>query len=422
MLHTRKKGDAQTGKNLAIRMRISFGGNSPLDFSTGQNIDAKWWDTENECAKKGRNGRGRSAAVINRTIEEYRVLTDELFARYELLEKRFPTPTEVKVLFNNMIGRSPLRNEIAPPVKDFFQVFDLFTQTMGEKNQWSPATYAKFKALRRHFMAFNPNISLASVNDGTMQDYVGYMNGKGFRNITVARNLSFARWFFRWAAHEGFYTGTVHETFRPKLKGADGNAKEVIYLTREEIKKMQERAFGRGKRYLERVRDVFLFTCFTGLRYSDVAKLKKTDVKNGAIYVVTQKTAVGLKIELNKHSQAILDKYIDTRLPKGMALPVISNAKMNKYLKVLGQVCELNELQRIVYFKGNARYEEVFPKWSLLTTHCGRRTFVVTALQLGIPAEVIIRWTGHSDYKAMKPYVKIVDELKERSMSMFNAL
>ena len=185
---------------------------------------------------------------------------------------------------------------------------------------------------------------------------------------------------------------------------------------------MQECTFGRGKKYLERVRDVFLFTCLTGLRYSDVAKLKKTDVKNEAIYVVTQKTSVGLKIELNKHSQAILDKYRDMRLPKGMALPVISNAKMNKYLKVLGQVCELNELQRIVYFKGSARYEEVYPKWSLLTTHCGRRTFVVTALQLGIPSEVIIRWTGHSDYKAMKPYVKIVDELKERSMSMFDAL
>ena len=72
--------------------------------------------------------------------------------------------------------------------------------------------------------------------------------------------------------------------------------------------------------------------------------------------------------------------------------------------------------------KGNNRHKGIYQKWQLLTTHCGRRTFVVTAFQLGIPAEVIIRWTGHSDYKAMKPYLKIVDELKERYMSKFDNL
>ena len=99
-----------------------------------------------------------------------------------------------------------------------------------------------------------------------------------------------------------------------------------------------------------------------------------------------------------------------------------SNEKMNAHLKTLGQVVGLDEPTRIVYFKGNNRYEEVYPKWYLLTTHVARRTFVVTALQLGIPVEVIMRWTGHSNFEAMKPYAKIVDELKELSMSKFDAL
>jgi integrase len=75
-----------------------------------------------------------------------------------------------------------------------------------------------------------------------------------------------------------------------------------------------------------------------------------------------------------------------------------------------------------VYFQGHERHEQVFPKWALLTTHCGRRTFVVTALQLGIPSEVIMKWTGHSDMKAMKPYMAIVDELKAKAMERFNNL
>ena len=95
---------------------------------------------------------------------------------------------------------------------------------------------------------------------------------------------------------------------------------------------------------------------------------------------------------------------------------------MNDYLKELGQICEINEPQKVVFYQGSKRRESVFPKWQLLTTHCGRRTFVVNALRLGIPSEVIIRWTGHSDFKAMKPYVKIVDELKKQSMAKFDTL
>lgn len=80
-----------------------------------------------------------------------------------------------------------------------------------------------------------------------------------------------------------------------------------------------------------------------------------------------------------------------------------------------------NEPQRIVYFKGNIRYEEVLPKYALLTTHCGRRTFIVNCLRMGVPAEVIMKWTGHSDYKSMKPYIKIVDKLKASEMEKFNS-
>ena len=86
----------------------------------------------------------------------------------------------------------------------------------------------------------------------------------------------------------------------------------------------------------------------------------------------------------------------------------------------MGQLAGIEEPQRIIYFKGSKRHEEVLPKWAVLTTHCGRRTFIVNALRLGVPAEVIMKWTGHSDFKAMRPYVKIVDELKVAEMEKFN--
>lgn len=93
---------------------------------------------------------------------------------------------------------------------------------------------------------------------------------------------------------------------------------------------------------------------------------------------------------------------------------------MNIYLKELGEAAGLNQMTRTLTFHGNERVEGYVPKWQLLTTHVARRTFVVTALQLGIAPEVIMRWTGHNSYESMKPYIAIVDELKRRSMAKFD--
>ena len=100
----------------------------------------------------------------------------------------------------------------------------------------------------------------------------------------------------------------------------------------------------------------------------------------------------------------------------------ITNQKMNDYLKELGELAEINEPVRETYYKGNERIDEVTPKYALLSTHAGRRTFICNALALGIPAQVVMKWTGHSDYKAMKPYIDIADDIKANAMNKFNQL
>lgn len=104
LLHKRKPGETH---NLAIRMRVTLRGQRPLDFPTGHNIDLKDWDANNQCALKSAPG----AADINRTIDEWKAIMNEVFARYELLEKRVPTLGEIKDLFNDMVGRKTKTNE-----------------------------------------------------------------------------------------------------------------------------------------------------------------------------------------------------------------------------------------------------------------------------------------------------------------------
>lgn len=420
LLHTRKKGDSQSGKNLAIRMRITYGGNIPLDFPTGQSIDAKDWDVEKECAIDGvKNKSGQTNVDINRTIDEYRSFVNEIFARYELLDKRIPTTGEVKDLFNDMIGKKPKFIEEAISVEE---AFNEYIDNVGKQNNWTNGTYKKMRTIKSHFMNANKNITFEKITNETLQEFIFYLMKKGLRNTTISKDYSLVRWFLRWAYNSEYYKGNAHNTFKPRLKGVDGSQSEIIYLSLSELNQVRDCKIPISKKYLEQVRDVFLFCCYTSLRYSDVAVLKKDDIKNNCIHIVTQKTTDGLIIELNKRAKDILDKYKDNKFKNGLLLPVISNQKTNAYLKELGQLSELNEITRVVYFKGNIRHDECFPKWALLTTHVARRTFVVTALQLGIPTEVIIRWTGHADYKAMKPYVAIVDELKKKEMSKFDSI
>ena len=73
-----------------------------------------------------------------------------------------------------------------------------------------------------------------------------------------------------------------------------------------------------------------------------------------------------------------------------------------------------------VFYKGGARHEITTPKYALMSTHAGRRTFICKALSMNIPPEVVMKWTGHSDYKAMKPYIAVADKVKADAMKLFD--
>ena len=173
---------------------------------------------------------------------------------------------------------------------------------------------------------------------------------------------------------------------------------------------------------IAKTRDIFCFCCFTSLRYSDAANLKKADINGGNLTITTIKTADTITIELNKYALSILSKYADRPDLKGYAFPPITNQRMNIYIKDLCELCGINQPITQTYYKGSQRIDETAPKFELMGTHTGRRTFICNALMLGIPAEIVMKWTGHSDYKAMKPYIDVTNAAKARAMKLFDKL
>lgn len=95
---------------------------------------------------------------------------------------------------------------------------------------------------------------------------------------------------------------------------------------------------------------------------------------------------------------------------------------MNQYLRELAELVGIDEPINEVYYIGSQRIEQTIPKYALLSSHAGRRTFVCNAIYLGISPQIIMKWTGHSNYEAMKPYIDIADEFKAQSMDKFNLL
>ena len=418
-LESRKKDGVLIVENVPIRMRVNFA-SKRIEFTTGYRIDAAKWDTDKQRVRNGcTNKLKQSASEINASLLGYYTEVQEIFKKFEV-EEIMPTPEQIKEAFNALHKPIEEVKQRKSTPNAFYKAFDEFVRDCGRQNDWTDSTYEKFAAVKNHLMNFRDGLTFDFFDEKGLNDYVTYLRDvKEMRNSTIGKQLSFLKWFLRWAFKKGLHQNNDYDSYKPKLKSTQ---KKIIFLTWEELNKLREFEIPAAKQALDRVRDVFLFQCFTGLRYSDVFNLRKSDIKGDHIEVTTVKTSDSLIIELNNHSKAILDKYKDVAFEDDKVLPVITNQKMNDYLKELAELAGIDEPVRQTYYRGNERIDEVTPKYALLGTHAGRRTFICNALALGIPPQVVMKWTGHSDYKAMKPYIDIADDIKANAMSKFNQL
>ena len=428
-------------KNASCRviMRVSYNG-LRLDFQTGIVIKEDFWDATKESVKCSNSG-NRLDSEMNDHLTSMKVKMTDVFHHYELLGK-LPNKDELRSSFNEESSVKLVQvveNNSTPSndkraikfkeeqtrtvtkigkKKDLFDCLDEFIKVNGKLNDWTKSTFEKFHAMRNHLQDFKKGLSFDSFDDNGIADYIDYLGKtKKMKNSTINKQLSFLRWFLRWSYEKGYNHNHTFEYFKPKLKSVP---KKVIFLNQEELQKIVDFQIPDNHPALGPIRDIFLFCCYTGLRYSDVLNLTWDDVHDGKMEVVTIKTSDRLIIELNQKANALMSKYEGIHFEGNVVFPVIVNQKMNESLHLLFKLAGFNEPIKKIYYMGNQRMEEVVPKYKLISTHCGRRTFICMALSKGIPPSVVMKWTGHSDYKAMKPYIDIADGVKEQYMKKFD--
>lgn len=427
---TDKKGDAP------IRVSISIQGQRFIS-STGLKVNPNKWDAPKQQVKKGcTNTDGLTYVVINQKLLR--------------ISEHFTTFENVCIAENSRVNKDILRNEYTKhfgrcntdteSVLSLFDVWALFVSDMGKKNQWTKATHKKLNTLKNHLTEWKKDVSFSDFTESGLISYVDFLRDRlKMRNTTIGKQISFLKWFLRYATAKGYNEEKAFLNFAPKLKVAQ---KKVVFLDWDELMKVYNYEIpkngdvvtlhnAQGTEYtktiheesaLKKTRDIFCFCCFTSLRFSDAINLKRSDINGNTMSITTIKTADTLKIELNKYALSILAKYEKGTSPNGKILPEITNQRMNVYVKELCELCEINQPITETYYKGNKRYDDTQPKFSFIGTHTARRTFICNALILGIPPQIVMKWTGHNDYKSMKPYIDITDKAKADAMELFNRI
>jgi integrase len=136
---------------------------------------------------------------------------------------------------------------------------------------------------------FKSDLTFDYFDEKGLNNYLLFLRDtKKMRNSTIIKQLGFLKWFLRWAFEKGYNHSNVFEKFKTKIKIVP---KKVIFLTPDELKNLREFIIPEQKQYLERVRDVFIFCCYSSLRYSDAYNLKWSNIKNDHIEVTTVKNS-----------------------------------------------------------------------------------------------------------------------------------
>lgn len=421
-------------------------GSSPLDlvyqvkggracYRTDFKILKQFWNNKDQIAiylnkkeaKKLFPEVNFSSIPLEMEINELNIGLANLKHRIKQIEKRFEEDEfcySSKNVIDKLKEDKLVKTKKEPHSNLFFNFIDKYIKDHSATRE--PRSLSVYNSLKYHLKAFQEDkrthITFQSVDYQFFVSFEGFLIEKrNLSNSTVAKILSTARTFIGYAQDNGIEVSDKHRRFKIKKE-----IPTVVALTLEEFEKLFYLDLSYNKKF-EKVRDIFCFACTTGLRYSDLAQLRREHIKEDRIRLTVQKTKEPIEIPLTPYSKLILAKYE----AHYQALPMISNQKMNDYLKGWATIdkhgishkeiglCELagiNEPTEIIRFKGPKRESIVYPKYELIGVHTGRKTFVTLSLEKGMTAEEVMSISGHKDYKSFKRYVNITEQRKKTVM------
>ncbi len=384
-----KKNATKKNGTAPIVARITINGKSS-QFNTKQYTTKDNWNVELNRLK----GRSTKARNTNSVLDE---IKSSLHNIYNELNNKEIIVTAERVK-NTYLGIG---------LEKYFLI-ELFNESNNFLKRQvgitrSQSTYQKAEVCKRHLSDYlkteynRTDIDLREINHSFIVGFERHLTTQGGCNSnTTAKFMQKFKSIIINAQRNGQLQNDPFANYKISLEKVDRG-----YLTLDELNRLMKKNFENER--LDRIRDIFVFSCYTGLAYIDIKNLKKENITTGfdnRPWIITkrQKTNTQTVVPILKIAQVILDKY--NGLPNDFLLPVPTNQKTNAYLKEIADICSITKK---------------------LTFHLARHTFATTiTLSNGVPIETVSKMLGHTNIKTTQIYARITNEKISTDMQILS--
>lgn len=364
-----------------------------VQINTGINISPRYWSKVKSSLKN-------SSEIPNEVLEfdRVRILADTIINHYK---------TNKKKLTKDRFKQHFLKNDISDFSTQKVEFYNELDSFIAEKtNQVVPDVIKDYKSLRKHLLEFdeftNDITTFESIDIDFYKAWTNFLanhsvkrnNEVGLKNNTIGKQVKNLK---------AFLNDRIKSKKTPPIDLKDFKViqeeTDHIYLNKVEIESISELEY-LDNSYEERVRDFFVIGCLTGLRFSDIIRIKPDYIKNGYIELRQKKTSKKVIVPMRNEVVEILKKY-DNYSPK------VAINDFNKIIKKLGYQAKINDPVELEHKKGNRKVISCYKKFELISSHTCRRSFCTNAYLEGIDTHLIMQISGHKTEKAFKRYLKL---------------
>ena len=378
-----------------ILMSITFNG-IRIQTTINEKIDEKNWNKKKQRLK----GNSTDAFNINSYLMKIENNARDIYYKFKI-EGIIPTKNQFKEKLSQKL------NGVNTSLS-FYEFVDEFIK--NSKNSKKPSTTKEYIYTIQDLKSFEKhNKRRIDWDTLDLQFYESYMdyqyNVKGNSQNLFGKRIKTIKTFLNDATKKNINKHLMFYGFKVLKKRSDN-----IYLNEDDLKKIYKLDLSKNKR-LERVRDLFIVGCRTGLRFSDLTSLRKEDISKDGIRFQSDKTGEVLNTVIIEETQEILEKY-------NYQLPKISRTNLNKYIKEVGELADISEVSYKDTYKSGKAISKKLKKYERISSHTARRSFATNMYKRKFPIYYLMKITGHKKESDFLNYIKVTNEEAVKIISM----
>jgi len=366
-------------------------------YSTGERINPKNWNPRTQRAKESKQ------------FPEYPEFNTRLDKIENGINNAFRKLLNDGLQPNNIILKAELESELSdnilkPRKQTFFNFIESYIkESIANKREGTIKVYnTTFRYLKEYSSKYKP-VDFETITLEFYNNYTAFLSQElSLSANTVGKHIKTIKSFMNEATERGI---NQNLEFRKKKFKTIREEADTVYLSIKELESFEKLNLSSSPR-LEKVRDLFLIGCYTGLRFSDFTQIKSENInlEKSMLLIRTQKTSERVAIPLHKTVKAIMQKY-NYKLPNPY-----TNQIMNGYIKEVASLAGLKELIETTITRGGIVEKNVLPKFKLISTHTARRSFATNIYLAGVPTISIMKITGHKTERSFMAYIRISQE------------